>query len=163
MTSLQAHALAVCTPSLTEGFGLPPVEAMACGTPVAASRVGSLPEVIGDAGLFFEPTDHDGMGATIRRMFDDYELRGRLAAQALQRVRRFRRSATAQALLDCFEELAPPPSAPIPTPPPPVVSTAAPAFPTTTKATSPPPPPSDRRSPSQPKPKPRDRRKRPGA
>ena len=54
---LYNHAEALVQPSLMEGFGLPPVEAMACGTPVISSTAGSLPEVIGDAGLFFDPLD----------------------------------------------------------------------------------------------------------
>ena len=59
LVHLYRRAYALVQPSLMEGFGLPPVEAMACGTPVVSSRAGSLPEVVGDAGLFFDPTDVD--------------------------------------------------------------------------------------------------------
>ena len=64
---LYSRAYALVQPSLMEGFGLPAVEAMACGTPVVSSRAGSLPEVVGDAGLFFDPTDVASIAATIRR------------------------------------------------------------------------------------------------
>ena len=65
---LYSRAYALVQPSLMEGFGLPAVEAMACGTPVISSRAGSLPEVVGDAGLFFDPTDVASMAATISRL-----------------------------------------------------------------------------------------------
>ena len=55
LAPLYSGALAFVFPSLYEGFGLPPLEAMACGTPVLASTAGSLPEVVGDAGAFFDP------------------------------------------------------------------------------------------------------------
>jgi glycosyltransferase involved in cell wall biosynthesis len=55
--SLYRRASALVFPSLYEGFGLPPIEAMACGCPVAASRAGSLPEVVGDAAVLFDPHD----------------------------------------------------------------------------------------------------------
>ena len=52
-------------PSLYEGFGLPPLEAMACGCPVAASAAGSLPEVVGDAAVLFDPHDPDAIAAGV--------------------------------------------------------------------------------------------------
>ena len=57
LVALYRRASALVFPSLYEGFGLPPVEAMACGCPVAASNAGSLPEVVGDAAVLFDPYD----------------------------------------------------------------------------------------------------------
>src|SRR5262249_29391329 len=64
-------AEALVQPSLWEGFGLPPVEAMACGTAVVSSTAGSLPEVLGEAGLYFDPTDVAAIAAALRRILSD--------------------------------------------------------------------------------------------
>lgn len=104
---LYSRAEALIQPSLAEGFGLPPVEAMACGTPVLSSRAGSLPEVIGDAGRFFEPTEVDAIASVIRSFLNDPEARPALAARALERSRRYRWSESAKALLACFDEFEP--------------------------------------------------------
>ena len=63
---LYSRAYALVQPSLLEGFGLPAVEAMACGTPVLSSRAGSLPEVVGEAGVYFDPTDVGSIAGAIR-------------------------------------------------------------------------------------------------
>jgi glycosyltransferase involved in cell wall biosynthesis len=76
-------------PSLYEGFGLPPLEAMACGTPVVASNVSSLPEVVGDAALTVDPHDIPGLAAAIERALRDQELRVELRSRGLQRVKMF--------------------------------------------------------------------------
>ena len=60
-------------PSLWEGFGLPAVEAMSCAVPVLASRRGSLPEVVGDAGLYFDPEDPAAIAASANRLLDEFE------------------------------------------------------------------------------------------
>lgn len=81
---------ALVFPSLWEGFGLPAVEAMSCGIPVLASnRGGSLPEVVGDAGLLFEPEDTDEIAGCIIGFLRDDGLRARLARNALERSRLF--------------------------------------------------------------------------
>ena len=92
---------------LMEGFGLPPVEAMACGIPVLCSLAGSLPEVVGDAGVYFDPRDVDAMAEAMRGLLADPAGRDRLAARALRRSARFSWSSSARSLLDCFEELDP--------------------------------------------------------
>ncbi len=104
---LYSRAYALVQPSLLEGFGLPAVEAMACGTPVIASRAGSLPEVIGEAGLFFDPTDVDQIAGSIAELLADPARRDRLAGLAIARSSRFTWDASARALLDCFDELDP--------------------------------------------------------
>ena len=105
LAHLYRRAYALVQPSLMEGFGLPPVESMACGTPVLSSTAGSLPEVVGDAGWFFDPTDTAAMTARMSALLDDREARDRLATQALQRSRQFTWERAARALLDCFDEL----------------------------------------------------------
>jgi glycosyltransferase involved in cell wall biosynthesis len=102
---LYGRAYALVQPSLMEGFGLPAVEAMACGTPVIASWVGSLPEVIGDSGAYFDPTDVDTIVAAIRSLLAAPDRHDRMAALALERSKRFTWDAAARGLLDCFDEL----------------------------------------------------------
>ena len=92
-------------PSLYEGFGLEPLEAMACGTPVAVSNVSSLPEVVGDAGLMFGPEDTAAIAAAIRRLVDDAALRGELRAAGLEQARRFSWRSSAQQLKEIYESL----------------------------------------------------------
>lgn len=76
-------------PSLFEGFGLPPLEAMACGTPVVTSNTSSLPEVVGDAGLMVAPTDGEALAATIAEVLTTPSLHQDLRARGLQRARTF--------------------------------------------------------------------------
>jgi len=104
---LYNRAYALVQPSLMEGFGLPPVEAMACGIPVICSLAGSLPEVVGDAGVFFDPRDVEAMAGTIRRLLAHPAERDRLATRALGRSARFSWSSSARSLIECFEELDP--------------------------------------------------------
>ncbi len=107
LAHLYRRAYALAQPSLMEGFGLPPVEAMACGTPVLCSTAGSLPEVVGEGGLYFDPTDVPAMTEAIRALLADPAARDRLARLALDRSKRFTRASAARSLLDCFEELGP--------------------------------------------------------
>jgi glycosyltransferase involved in cell wall biosynthesis len=102
---LYNRAYALVQPSLMEGFGLPAVEAMACRTPVLSSTAGSLPEVVGDAGLFFEPTDVTDMARAIRRLLADPSGRETLAARALERSRIYDWNAAAGTLIREFEKL----------------------------------------------------------
>lgn len=105
LAHIYSRAYALVQPSLMEGFGLPPVEAMACGTPVLSSRAGSLPEVVAEAGEFFDPLDVGGMAEAIRGLLADPERRDRLACTALARSRTFTWSASARSLLTCFDSL----------------------------------------------------------
>jgi glycosyltransferase involved in cell wall biosynthesis len=85
-------------PSLFEGFGLPPLEAMACGTPVVCSRAASLPEVVGDAAVLFDPEDLASMVAAMRGALVDADLRARLRTAGLARSQCFSWEKSAQAL-----------------------------------------------------------------
>ncbi|OFW39936.1 MAG: hypothetical protein A3J29_19690 [Acidobacteria bacterium RIFCSPLOWO2_12_FULL_67_14b] len=82
-------ARAFVFPSLYEGFGLPPLEAMACGTPVVTSNVSSLPEVAGGAALLVDPHDTDAIADGIRRAVNDESTRADLIARGLARAREF--------------------------------------------------------------------------
>ena len=95
---------ALVFPSLFEGFGLPVLEAMACGTPVVASNTSSLPEVAGDAALLVDPLDAGAMAAAIRRLLEDAALRRELIARGLQRARAWSWERAAQRVLDVYEE-----------------------------------------------------------
>jgi glycosyltransferase involved in cell wall biosynthesis len=105
LVHLYSRAYALVLPSLLEGFGLPAVEAMACGTPVISSRAGSLPEVVGTAGVYFEPTDVESIALAIRSLLDDPVRREGLAQTARERSALFSWDASARALLGCFDEL----------------------------------------------------------
>ena len=82
-------ARAFVFPSLYEGFGLPPLEAMACGTPVVTSNVSSLPEVAGGAALLVDPYDVDAIADGIVRAVTDETLRADLIARGTERARSF--------------------------------------------------------------------------
>jgi glycosyltransferase involved in cell wall biosynthesis len=92
-------------PSLSEGFGLPPLEAMACGTPVVSSNSSSLPEVIGEAGWLVEPTDTAALHAALRRVLLDAELRQDLAGRALEQAQRFSWQKAVNELTQVYESL----------------------------------------------------------
>jgi glycosyltransferase involved in cell wall biosynthesis len=76
-------------PSLYEGFGIPVLEAMACGTPVLTSNLSALPEVAGDAGLLVDPYDTDAIAQGLVDLLDHQERREELARRGLERARRF--------------------------------------------------------------------------
>ena len=86
---LYRHAGVFVCPSLYEGFGIPVLEAMSCGCPVAASHVSSLPEVGGDAVSYFNPYDKLSMEGAVRRITDDSEYRLELIARGLTQARKF--------------------------------------------------------------------------
>jgi glycosyltransferase involved in cell wall biosynthesis len=92
-------------PSLYEGFGLPVLEAMACGTPIVAANQSSLPEVVGDAGLTVDPTDVAALATAITRLLDDPSLRERLSAAGLAQAARFTWPTMAAKLLRVYQEV----------------------------------------------------------
>jgi len=89
MRALYAYADAFIFPSLYEGFGMPVLEAMACGTPVITSMTTSLPEVAGDAALLVKPDDVEGLADAIIAVLESPELRSSLQAKGLERVKLF--------------------------------------------------------------------------
>ncbi|MFN8595229.1 MAG: glycosyltransferase family 1 protein [Anaerolineae bacterium] len=102
LPALYASALAFAFVSEYEGFGLPPLEAMACGTPVLASNTSSLPEVIGDAGLLVDPHEIDAIAAALERIITDKNLRLDLKQRSLQRAAQFSWEQTARLTLDVY-------------------------------------------------------------
>lgn len=92
-------------PSLYEGFGLPVLEALACGTPVVTSNVSSLPEVAGDAALLVSPHDVEGLTQALYRALTDPELRTRLRERGLTQARKFTWQQTAETVLGIYRQL----------------------------------------------------------
>jgi len=101
LVELYRTAACLVFPSLYEGFGAPPLEAMACGCPVACSDVCSLPEVAGDAAILFDPTSPEAIVAGVERALDDETL----PARGLERAARFTWEACARAHEDAYREL----------------------------------------------------------
>ena len=99
-------ASAFVFPSLYEGFGLPPLEAMACGTPVVCSAVSSLPEVVGDAAVIVNPENVFDIARGMREVLVDGSLRGRLIARGLKQAQTFSWERTAGEVLQAYEEIA---------------------------------------------------------
>ncbi len=103
LPGLYAGAALFVLPSFDEGFGLPVLEAMACGTPVAASNAGALPEAAGDAGLSFDPCDIPAMAEALRRGLTDESLQNELREKGLARARSFYWQNSADKLREVFE------------------------------------------------------------
>ena len=105
VVALMRRASAFAYPSLYEGFGLPPLEAMACGTPVIASSAASIPEVVGDAGLLVDPRDvrgwHDGLVAILGSRDRSAALR----AAGLARAATFTWRRTATQTIDVYRSI----------------------------------------------------------
>lgn len=106
LVALYNRAAVFVFPSLYEGFGLPVLEAMQCGCPVVASRRGSLPEVVGDAGVLVEPQDTDELADAIRRILDDPLWREDLRKRGFVNARRFSWERTAQKTLELYHRVA---------------------------------------------------------
>lgn len=99
------HATALVFPSLYEGFGLPPLEAMAIGTPVIASRAAAIPEVCGDAALYVDPLSVQDIADAMRRVAGDRALRDELTRKGAARAKLFSWDATAAATHEVFRSL----------------------------------------------------------
>lgn len=103
LPGLYSGATVFILPSLDEGFGLTVLEAMACGTMVIASNTGALPEVVGDCGLFFDPSNVDDIAGKLRCGLQDRVLRESMRGKGLQRVERYSWDISAQRLREVFE------------------------------------------------------------
>ena len=98
LAALYRMASVFAFPSLYEGFGLPPLEAMACGTPVVTSRISSLPEVVGDAAVLVDPYNVEDIASALERVLTDDALRASLVAKGRARVQDFSWDRSARAI-----------------------------------------------------------------
>jgi glycosyltransferase involved in cell wall biosynthesis len=105
LPTLYSAAAVLVYPSLYEGFGLPVLEAMACGTPVIASNCSAMPEVVGAAGLLVDPLDVDALAAAVTRLLNDAGLQQHLAQAGLARAAQFTWTGMAATLLDLYQKL----------------------------------------------------------
>lgn len=99
---LYAHCAAYCFPSLMEGFGLPGLEAMTYGAPVVASNATCIPEILGDAALYFDPNNTDDMAQTIGRVLDDPTLRKELIDRGYRQIKKYSWKRMAQQTHDVY-------------------------------------------------------------
>lgn len=102
---LLSGALLFVFPSLYEGFGIPPLEAMACGTPVITSNSSSLPEVVGDAAILTDPLDIQGLKNAMQKLINSPELRRKLKEKGKLRAEQFSWRASAKRLLNIYNEV----------------------------------------------------------
>jgi glycosyltransferase involved in cell wall biosynthesis len=105
LAALYRLASVFAFPSLYEGFGLPPLEAMACGTPVVTSRISSLPEVVGDAAVLVDPYSHEDIAEGLARALGDPALRAELVARGRLRVQAFSWERSVKAIHDSYMKL----------------------------------------------------------
>jgi glycosyltransferase involved in cell wall biosynthesis len=105
LITLYSMADVFAFPSFFEGFGIPPLEAMACGAPVITSNTSALPEVVGDAALLVDPHDTDSFAATITRLIADAQMREELRQKGYQRVAHYTWAASARKMLAIYEKL----------------------------------------------------------
>ena len=105
LPSLYACATAFVYPSLYEGFGLPPLEAMAMGTPVITGNLTSLPEIMGSCGILIDPYSTDDIRSSIRKIIENTGLRASLSESGLKRAQGFTWMKTARGLSDFFRSL----------------------------------------------------------
>ncbi len=105
LVALYNASTLVVLPSFNEGFGLPVVEAMACGAAVAASNRGSLPEVLGSAGIYFDPQNSREMAEALAKVLTDEVLRERMRREGLQRSERFSWKTAAAQTIAVFEDM----------------------------------------------------------
>lgn len=106
LAGLYRHSVAFVCPSLYEGFGIPLVEAMACGTPVVASNRTSIPEVVGEAGILFDPSSAEELAGALTRLLSSGSERERLIEKGYRRAKMFSWEKTALKTYDVYRSLA---------------------------------------------------------
>lgn len=105
LPALYSGAAALCLPSFYEGFGFPPLEAMACGTPAVVSDRASLPEVVGEAALLINPDDPESLAGALRRLLTDSQLAEELRRKGLEQARKFDWRETARRTLAVYRRV----------------------------------------------------------
>lgn len=105
LAKLYHRSVAFVYPSLYEGFGIPPLEAMSCGTPVVAANRSSIPEVVGDAGLLFDPENTDELTDILTTLAEDSSQRERLIAKGRERAKAFSWDKTVAQTLGIYREV----------------------------------------------------------
>lgn len=105
LPALYAGAELLTLPAIYEGFGLPPLEAMSCGTPVVVSNVSSLPEVVGDAGVLVDPASVDSIADGLRKVLGDKSLQEEMSRKGIDRAREFTWQKTAAETLKVLESV----------------------------------------------------------
>jgi glycosyltransferase involved in cell wall biosynthesis len=104
LPALYRAARAFVYPSLFEGFGLPPLEAMACGTPVVTSGVSSLPEITGGAAMLIDPNDEQSLAKALIEIISDDLLRARMREKGIAQAKKFTWRAAAEKTLRLYQE-----------------------------------------------------------
>jgi glycosyltransferase involved in cell wall biosynthesis len=112
LPALYSGALVFCLPSLFEGFGLPVLEAMACGCPVIVSKTSSLPEVVGEAGIYVDPLDVSDIAKNLQSLIMNFKLREKLSKKSLEQAKKFSWEKAAKETIGVLERTIFLPSAP---------------------------------------------------
>ena len=105
LAPIYSNAICFFFMSLYEGFGLPPLEAMQCGTPVVTSNTTSLPEVVNDAGIMLDPTDKDALSQTMKKVYFDSNLLIKMSRQSIENGKRFNWDNIAKEYMNSFKEI----------------------------------------------------------
>src|SRR5207248_8476795 len=105
LVTLYSLADVFAFPSFVEGFGVPPLEAMACGAPVITSNTSSLPEIVGDAALLIDPHNTGELSAAIMRILQDKSLQEELRQKGYERAKQFTWQASARKMLSIYQKL----------------------------------------------------------
>lgn len=105
LENLYSNSIAFIFASLDEGFGLPPLEAMACGCPIASSNLACMPEVLGDAAIYFDPLNTDDIAAKLDKLYVDPALRAILRERGYTQLMAYSWQKTAEKTLDIYENV----------------------------------------------------------
>lgn len=105
LASIYSHANSFYYMSIYEGFGLPPLEAMQCGTPIVVSDTSSLPEVTGDAGILLDPKDQESLVKTMWKLYSDEVYRNELSEKSLLQAKKFSWEKTVQQHIDIYKQI----------------------------------------------------------